>query len=64
MEPQTLPGLLSPEQLAEYLDIPLATVYRWRARRTGPRGMRVGRHVRYRLADVERWLEAQADPAA
>lgn len=55
--------LLSPDQLAEYLGVPIATVYRWRARRTGPCGLRVGRHVRYRWADVESWLEAQADKA-
>ena len=59
-------GLLSPEQLAEYLGVPLATVYRWRARKTGPRGLRVGRHVRYRWADVQAWLDRQSDslPAA
>lgn len=53
--------LYDPEGLAEYLGVPLATVYRWRARRTGPRGVKVGRHVRYRAADVEAWLDSQAD---
>jgi len=56
------PRLLSPEDLAEYLGVPLATVYRWRARRTGPPGLRVGKHVRYRREVVERWLDEQADP--
>lgn len=54
--------LLSPEQLATFLGVPLATVYRWRTRGGGPRGIRVGRHVRYRLSDVESWLEDHADP--
>ena len=45
--------MLSPEELASYLGVPLATVYRWRSRREGPPGMRVGRHVRYRLRDVD-----------
>jgi len=49
--------LLSPAELASYLAVPLATVYRWRSRREGPCGIRVGRHVRYRLEDVERWLD-------
>jgi excisionase family DNA binding protein len=53
--------LLSPEELAAYLGVPLATVYRWRSRREGPLGMRVGRHVRYRLSDVERWLEERLE---
>jgi excisionase family DNA binding protein len=54
--------LLSPEQLSEYLGIPLASIYRWRACRTGPRGIRVGRHVRYRITDIETWLDQQTDP--
>lgn len=53
--------LLSPADLAAYLAVPLATVYRWRSRSEGPRGYRVGRHVRYRLDDVERWLEGRVD---
>jgi excisionase family DNA binding protein len=53
--------LLSPEELASYLGVPLATVYRWRSRREGPLGMRVGRHVRYRLKDVERWLDERLE---
>jgi excisionase family DNA binding protein len=53
--------LLSPTDLAAYLAVPLATVYRWRSRRKGPCGIRVGRHVRYRIADVERWLDDQRE---
>ncbi len=52
----------SPQGLADYLGVPVATVYRWRHRHEGPRGLRVGRHVRFRRADVEAWLELQADP--
>jgi excisionase family DNA binding protein len=57
--PQRL--LLSTEELAEYLNIPVTTLYRWRGRGTGPRGIRVGRHTRYRVADVESWLDQRAD---
>lgn len=56
--------LLSPAQLAEYLGVPRQSVYAWRHRGLGPPGMRVGRHVRYRLADVERWLDAQTADSA
>jgi excisionase family DNA binding protein len=58
---QPNPKLLSPAELAEYLDVPLRTVYVWRSVGTGPRGIRVGKHVRYRPADVDRWLDQQAD---
>jgi excisionase family DNA binding protein len=50
--------LWGPQQLAEYLSIPLATVYRWRTRRYGPPGVRMGKHVRYRKDDVERWVNS------
>jgi excisionase family DNA binding protein len=54
--------LLSVEELAEICGVPVRTVYSWRLKGQGPRGIRVGRFVRYRPADVERWLEEQADP--
>jgi excisionase family DNA binding protein len=46
---------LSPEDLAERLSVPLETVYGWNKTGRGPQYMRVGRHVRYRLADVIAW---------
>ncbi len=54
-------SLLSSEEVAKYLGVPLATLRRWRYRSTGPRGIRVGKHVRYRRDDVESWLDAHAD---
>ena len=60
----TLPDrLLGPEEVAAFLGVPLRTIYRWRSRHEGPRGYRVGRHVRYRLDDVERWLADRSDTA-
>ncbi|MGQ0804186.1 MAG: helix-turn-helix transcriptional regulator [Actinomycetota bacterium] len=53
--------LLSPADVASYLAVPLRTVYGWRSRGEGPRGYRVGRHVRFMLDDVERWLEDHRD---
>lgn len=54
--------MLTPEDLAELLRVPVGTVYAWRYKGTGPRGSRVGRHVRYRRADVDAWLAEHADP--
>ena len=53
--------LMTLADLAEFLDVPVATIYGWRHRGEGPRGYRVGRHVRYRRVEVEDWLRAQAD---
>ena len=66
--PATVPDLrplLSAEELATYLGVPLNTVYVWNHRRTGPTAHKVGRHLRYRWAEVEAWLtEQEIDRAA
>ena len=49
---------LTTEQLAELLQVPTQTVRAWRHGGTGPKGVRLGRHVRYRRADVDRWIDA------
>lgn len=49
--------LITVEELAEYLGVPVATLYQWRYRREGPPGFRVGRHLRYRWSDIEEWIE-------
>lgn len=53
--------LVSPEELAAYLAVPVQTVYGWRSKGVGPRGLRVGKHVRFRKADIERWLAGRGD---
>ncbi len=55
----TLDRLLTPAELADYLGVPVATLYVWRHRRQGPPGFRAGRHLRYRLRDVEDWIARQ-----
>ena len=50
----------SSEEVADELGIPVGTVYAWRYRGVGPKGLKVGRHVRYRWSDVEAWLESNA----
>lgn len=50
--------LWSPAEVAEYLGVPVNTLYQWRTRNYGPPGRRVGRHLRYRAADVVAWYES------
>lgn len=47
--------LLSPRDLADRHQVPIKTIYKWNSEGTGPVRIRVGRHIRYRLDDVERW---------
>lgn len=51
--------LLTVKDLADYLGVPVATIYAWRYRGEGPPGFRVGRHLRFRRADLEQWIERQ-----
>ena len=53
--------LMTVPELAEYLGVPVGTLYAWRTNGAGPRGLKVGRHIRYRREDVESWLELRAD---
>lgn len=53
-------ALMTPEEVSDVLGVPTATLAAWRWRGTGPVAIRVGRHVRYRQADVERWIDSQA----
>ncbi|MGH8936986.1 MAG: helix-turn-helix transcriptional regulator [Acidimicrobiia bacterium] len=56
---EALDRLLSVQELARYLDVPVATIYAWRYRGEGPPGFRVGRHLRFRQSDVEQWIKHQ-----
>ena len=47
--------------LAAMLKVPRQTVYAWRSRGEGPPGIKLGKHVRYRKRDVEKWLDARTE---
>ncbi|MCG3040262.1 helix-turn-helix domain-containing protein [Streptomyces sp. S1A] len=52
-------ALATPQELADYLGVPVSTLHQWRWMGIGPKGVRVGRHLRYRWGDVDRWLDEQ-----
>ncbi len=56
--------LLTVAEVAEYLGVPVRTIYAWRTRSEGPVGIRVGRHIRYRPSSVESFLREQTDDRA
>ncbi|TWG98545.1 helix-turn-helix protein [Nocardioides sp. J9] len=41
--------------MAAYLGVPVKTVYAWRSRGRGPKGFRIGKHLRWRVATVFEW---------
>ncbi|WP_166845093.1 helix-turn-helix domain-containing protein [Isoptericola sp. BMS4] len=59
------PALLTPQEVADLLRIPVRSLYVQRsAGRPTPPGVKIGRHLRYRLADVEAWIDDQFGDAA
>lgn len=54
--------LLTADQVAQWLGKPKATLYAWRTRGRGPRGIKVGGDLRYRRSDVEAYLDQNTDP--
>ena len=68
MKTETTPSsglepLLSIEDLAGYLGVPIATIYDWRVDGKGPCAIRVGRHVKFAVSDVQAWLVQQRESA-
>ena len=55
---------LTPVDLAEMLGVPVDTIYQWRSRRVGPRGFRVGRHLRFDPRAVQEWIESLGEGVA
>ena len=57
---------LTETEVAEMLRCTKAALRKWRREGRGPRFIRVGRLIRYRLADVDQFLESNASssPAA
>lgn len=48
--------LMTVQDVARYLRVPVGTLRNWRVTGDGPPAARIGRHVRYRRADVESWV--------
>jgi excisionase family DNA binding protein len=54
--------LWTPQEVADYLGIPLATLYRWRSMGSpAPEGIRLGRHLRFDPATVRDWAASRSD---
>lgn len=48
---------LSTQEFADYIGLSVETIYYWRKKGAGPSGVRIGRYVKYRLSDVDAWID-------
>ena len=46
-------------EVAEFLRVPVETLYTWRKRKYGPPAARLGRHLRYDPEAVRSWVRGQ-----
>jgi excisionase family DNA binding protein len=53
--------MLTIDELSEYLAVPVRTLYDWRLSGRGPHAVHVGRQLRYRVSDVQTWLDSQRE---
>lgn len=51
---------MAPSEVASYLQVPEETLYQWRYRGVGPRSIKVGKHLRYRRSEIDKWLDENA----
>ena len=53
--------MLTIDEAAEFLRVPVATLRYWRYAGIGPFSFKLTRHVRYWHSDLVRWLTEQAE---
>ena len=56
---QVFPKLLTAQDVAKILSVPLSTLHHWAVRGEGPPSFKVGKHRRFDAAVVATWLEKQ-----
>lgn len=59
MEKSLQSNLLTREQAANYLSLKKSTLEAWAVRGGGPAFCKMGKAVRYRLADLESFIESR-----
>jgi predicted DNA-binding transcriptional regulator AlpA len=54
---RNLVGLLTEEDLKDMLSVAVNTLQAWRVQGTGPKFVKLGKSVFYRLSDVTEWID-------
>ena len=61
----TTENLIDSKQLAEWLNVHPGLPAQWRLHHRGPKYLRLGRAIRYRVSDVQEWMsEHQQEPTS
>ena len=55
------PEYLTTQEVADLLRLPVATLRAWRHRNVGPPAFRMGKHLRYDLAQVLLWVSQRQE---
>ncbi|WP_241992112.1 helix-turn-helix domain-containing protein [Cryobacterium lyxosi] len=63
VSPEGLEPLMDVAELANYLGIPVSTVYDWRVHGKGPVADRFGKHLKFAISDVRSWMAQQREPS-
>lgn len=56
--------LIFHDEAAAYLGVSPWTLHCWNSKKTGPRSYRVGRYRKYRVSELNAWLESRASDAS
>jgi predicted DNA-binding transcriptional regulator AlpA len=56
--PTKPPEMLNERQVAEFLNVSVKSLQGWRLFRKGPKFVKIGRAVRYRRRDLEKWVDS------
>lgn len=56
-----LETMLSADELAEYLGVAPQAIYGLRTTGRGPRAVHVGRELRYRVSEIESWIDRMSE---
>jgi excisionase family DNA binding protein len=51
--------LWGPQDVSDYLGVPVPTLYQWRRKGYGPAARRVGKHLRWDPDAVRAWVDRQ-----
>jgi len=63
--PLAIENLLPEAQAAEILGLKVNTLRAWSARRRGPKRVKIGRSIFYKLTSLSEWIDShEKDPSA